>query len=94
MDNDLNSVVFVSLLMIMFLIIVIGNEIYIKHKNTNQTKKNTKKYRILLCEPSGEIIKISNKKWNKLIRNDQIKWNEKLRYYMTPDENTKYKLKK
>jgi len=50
--------------------------------------------RTILCLPSGELIKIKDSNWEKLIRKRKIKWSNKYKHYITNDVYSKYKIKK
>ena len=49
--------------------------------------------RTILCLPSGELIKIKDTNWEKLVRKQKIRWSNKYRHYITGDYFSKYKIK-
>jgi len=49
--------------------------------------------RIILCVPSGELVKISGNSWNKLVNMGLIRYHKKYNSYIMDDKFSKYKLK-
>ena len=95
----------ILILVIVFGIIITMKVVIIFHMFRNEKEKSfdkypylkktiEKKYRIVLCTPSGELIKIKPSKWNLLCRKCEVQWNGKLGYYLVKDKYSRYKLNK
>jgi hypothetical protein len=80
-DLDKNITLFFITVFVAFVFIIYFNELIISYKN-NKNNNNRK----ILCYPSGEIKKINDKKWNKLIKKNLIHWSNKYRHYLINDK--------
>jgi len=81
MNLDTNISLFFIIIFVVFIFIVYINELITSYNN-----KKHNIYRKILCFPSGEIKKINDKKWNKLIKKNLIHWSNRYNYYIVNDK--------
>lgn len=64
----------------------------LKPKRLQKYETKWNKARMVLCLPSGEIIKIKDSKWDKLCKRNEVQWIPNLDYYCIKDKYSKYKV--